>query len=119
MDKINIKDKFQKVSEYWSPKIIAELNGQHVKLAKIKGEFDWHKHDEEDEMFIVVEGSFIMEFEDKKVVLKEGECIVVPKGVLHRPVAENEAKIMLFEPKGTLNTGDIVSEKTRLEIPKI
>ncbi|GAB5495829.1 MAG: cupin domain-containing protein [Phycisphaerales bacterium] len=111
MKKISIADKLATFSEHWSPKIIAELNGQEVKLAKIKGEFDWHSHADEDEMFLVVSGSFVMEFRDRSVELTEGELIVVPRGVEHRPVAEEECSIMLFEPAGVVNTGDAVGSK--------
>lgn len=115
MDKINICQKLSQFSEHWSPKIIAELNGQEVKLAKIKGEFDWHSHADEDELFFVVSGSFVMEYRDRSVELNEGELVVVPRGVEHRPVASVECSIMLFEPAGVVNTGDApVSGKTNL-----
>lgn len=115
MDKINICQKLSQFSEHWSPKIIAELNGQEVKLAKIKGEFDWHSHADEDELFFVVSGSFVMEYRDRSVELNEGELVVVPRGVEHRPVASEECSIMLFEPAGVVNTGDApVSGKTNL-----
>lgn len=106
MKKVNIKNKLAQIQDHWNPRIAGELNGQHVKLAKIQGEFIWHKHDDEDEMFYVLEGEFRMEFRDKTVDLKQGEFLIVPKGVEHRPVAEKEAAIMLFEPMSTLNTGD-------------
>ena len=105
-DKINLAEKFALFNKHWDPKIIAELNGQHVKLAKIKGEFVWHSHADEDEMFFVIKGNFRMEMRDKTVELTEGELIVIPRGVEHRPVAEEEAWIMLFEPVGTVNTGE-------------
>jgi mannose-6-phosphate isomerase-like protein (cupin superfamily) len=113
MDKINIAEKLSRFHDHWNPRIVGELNGQHVKLVKFKGEFVWHKHDEEDEMFYVLNGNFIMEFRDKKVTLKEHEFLIVPKGVEHRPVAENEVSVMLFEPATTLNTGDAASEFTK------
>ncbi len=106
MDKINIAEKLSMFSDYWNPRIIAELNGQHVKLVKFQGEFVWHKHETEDELFYVLEGEFRMEFRDKTVLLKENELIVVPKGVEHRPVADKEVSVMLFEPMSTLNTGE-------------
>ncbi|MBL7682690.1 MAG: cupin domain-containing protein [Flavipsychrobacter sp.] len=113
MHKINITEKLALFAEHWSPKIVGELNGQHVKLAKLKGEFVWHKHDAEDEMFLVIKGSFRMEYRDKTIVLNEGEFLIVPKGVEHRPVADEEVSIMLFEPASTLNTGDAESELTK------
>ena len=112
-NKINIKEKFLKFSEHWSPKVIAELNDYQFKLAKIKGEFIWHKHDETDEVFIIIEGKMIIEFRDKKVELMEGDIYVVPKGVDHRPYSKNECKIMLVEPKGVVNTGNSISELTQ------
>lgn len=105
MQKINLAEKLSLFSEHWSPRIVAELNGQHVKLVKLKGEFVWHHHDHEDEMFLVVAGSFRMEYRDRAVVLREGEMIVVPRGVEHRPVAAEECSILLFEPASTVNTG--------------
>lgn len=113
MHKINITEKLALFSEHWSPKIVGELNGQHVKLVKFKGEFVWHKHDAEDEMFLVIKGCFRMEYRDKTIVLNEGEFLIVPKGVEHRPVADEEVSIMLFEPASTLNTGDAESELTK------
>ncbi len=104
--KVNLSEKMNLFTEHWSPKIVGELNGQHVKLVKAKGAFTWHKHDEEDEMFFVIKGKFDMELRDKTIVVKQGEFIIIPKGIEHRPVAEEEVEIMLFEPAGTLNTGD-------------
>jgi mannose-6-phosphate isomerase-like protein (cupin superfamily) len=112
MDKVNIADKFAKISEYWKPYIAAELNGQHVKLDKLKGEFVFHHHDNEDEMFLVVKGRFRMEFRNREEWIEEGEFIVVPRGVEHRPVADQECWILLFEPASTLNTGNVVNELT-------
>jgi len=114
MDKINIKEKLSLFSEQWNPKIIAELNGQQVKLARLKGEFTWHKHDNEDELFFVVKGKLTIQFREKNVVINEGELIVVPRGVEHNPVAEEEVEVMLFEPATTINTGDVQSN-LRLE----
>jgi mannose-6-phosphate isomerase-like protein (cupin superfamily) len=110
--KINLKDKLSKFSEHWSPRIIAEMNNYQFKLAKIKGEFVWHDHKDTDEVFIVIEGTMSIEFRDGAVDLGEGELCVVPKGVEHKPYAENECKIMLVEPRGVVNTGDAVSEFT-------
>ncbi|MDA3843996.1 MAG: cupin domain-containing protein [Candidatus Kapabacteria bacterium] len=107
MHKINIEEKFSLINKHWSPKIVGELNGQHVLLAKIKGEFVMHKHDDEDEMFLVIEGSFRMEMPGKTIELGKGEFLIIPKGQEHRPIAEKEALIMLFEPAGTINTGNV------------
>jgi mannose-6-phosphate isomerase-like protein (cupin superfamily) len=113
MDKVNIAEKLSQFTEQWSPKVVGELNGQYVKLVKFQGPFVWHHHDNEDEMFLVVEGSFVMKFRDRDVTLNAGEFIVVPRGVEHMPVAEEEAQVMLFEPKSTLNTGNVRNERTR------
>ena len=112
MTKVNLAEKFAQFNTYWDPKIVGALNGQHVKLAKLKGEFLWHHHDDEDELFLVVKGQLLMKFRDKDVVLNEGEFIIVPKGVEHLPVAEEEVHVLLFEPMSTLNTGNQRSEKT-------
>jgi mannose-6-phosphate isomerase-like protein (cupin superfamily) len=119
VDKVNIKDKFALFDEHWSPKIVGELNGQHVKLVKLLGEFVWHHHAEEDELFLLVKGRFRMEFRDRSVTLEEGEFIVIPRGVEHRPVADEEAHILLFEPASTLNTGNIRGEMTVAELDRI
>ncbi len=116
MEVINIKQKLAKFSDYFNPRVIAELNGQHVKLGKFKGEFVWHSHNDEDEMFLVVKGKFFMEFRDKTVEINEGEMIVVPKGVKHRPRADEEVHVMLFEPANTVNTGIIENEMTIKEL---
>lgn len=110
--KINLAEKFATFPEHWSPKIVAALNGQHVKLVKFQGEFVWHQHEHEDELFLVVRGGFRMEFRDRSVELREGEMIVVPRGVEHRPVAPEEVSVLLFEPASTVNTGDNPGEKT-------
>ena len=117
--KINLSDAFETINEYWSPRIAGDLNGQHVKLAKFKGEFDWHFHENEDELFLVHRGSFVMEFRDRRVELGEGEFIVVPRGVEHRPVAEHQAEVLLFEPASTLNTGNVTSERTIQQPPEL
>ena len=109
---INLRDKLSKFSEHWSPKIISEMNDYHFKLAKVQGEFVWHDHPETDEVFLVIKGRLEIHFRDGVVTLKEGELYVVPKGVEHKPVTENECHILLVEPAGTVNTGDVVSDKT-------
>jgi mannose-6-phosphate isomerase-like protein (cupin superfamily) len=114
--KVNIAEKFGKIPEYYKPHIAAELNGQMVKLVKANTGFVWHHHDNEDEMFLVVKGRFRMEFLDRQEWIEEGEFIVVPRGVEHRPVAEEECWIVLFEPASTLNTGNVVNERT---VPKL
>ena len=119
MDKVNLADKFSLFNDYWNPRIVGSLNGQHVKLVKFKGEFVWHQHDQEDEMFFVVAGEFKMEFRDKTVELKVNEFLIVPKGVEHRPVAETEVCIMLFEPNTTLNTGNTKSAFTQEKLETI
>lgn len=116
MEKVNISEKFSQFHDHWHPRIVAELNGQHVKLAKVKGEFTWHKHDEEDEMFVVMKGQLTIEFRDRTISMGPGEMLVVPKGVEHKPVAENEAEIMLFEPASTVNTGDENNELTKKDL---
>jgi mannose-6-phosphate isomerase-like protein (cupin superfamily) len=110
--KVNLADKLTLFSDHWSPKVVGELNGQHVKLVKFSGPFAWHHHDAEDEMFLVVKGRFRMDFRDRDVWLNEGEFIIVPKGVEHRPFAEEEVHVLLFEPATTLNTGDVRNERT-------
>ena len=113
MNKVNLMQKFQMFSEHWSPKIVGELNGQQVKLGKFKGPFIWHHHDNEDEMFFVVKGSFTMELKEGNIELNEGDFLIVPKGVEHRPNAKEEAWVMMFEPASTLNTGNIENELTK------
>ena len=119
MNKVNLLEKFSLFSEHWDPKIAGELNGQLVKLVKFGGEFVWHKHDQEDEMFLVVKGSFTMELRDQAVVLNEGEFMIVPRGVEHRPVAEKETWVLLFEPATTLNTGNVINERTKTTLKTI
>ena len=109
---INFEEKLLKFSEHWSPKIIAQLNDYHLKLAKVQGEFVWHDHPETDEVFIVVKGQLKILFRDGNVLLNEGEMFVVPKGVEHKPVAENECHVLLIEPAGTVNTGDVKDDLT-------
>ena len=115
----DLKEKLALFSTHWDPKIVAELNGQHVKLVKFRGPFTWHKHETEDEMFLVVEGSFDMELRDRKVRVGAGEFFVVPRGVEHRPVAEAEAHVLLFEPVSTLNTGDAGGPLTKPNLDRI
>ena len=110
--KINLSAKLALLNDHWSPRIVGELNGQLVKLVKFQGEFLWHHHDDEDEMFLVVKGRFRMEFRDRRVWLEEGEFIVVPRKVEHRPIADQEAHVLLFEPVSTLNTGNVRTERT-------
>jgi len=112
MEKINLQEKLSKFTAHWTPKIVAELNGQHVKLVKFRGEFVWHSHEHEDELFYVVRGAFRMELRDKTVELREGDMFVVPRGVEHRPVSDEEVAVMLFEPAATVNTGSAGGEKT-------
>jgi mannose-6-phosphate isomerase-like protein (cupin superfamily) len=119
LDKVNIEEKLALFDEHWKPKIAGELNGQYVKLVKFIGEFVWHHHDEEDELFLVVKGRFRMEFRDRSVLVEEGEFIVVPRGVEHRPVADEEAHVLLFEPASTLNTGNVRDERTVAELDRI
>ena len=112
MKKINLKSKFQKFTDQWSPKVIVEMNDYQFKLVKIENDFTWHKHDDTDETFLVIEGKMGIEFEDQTVELSEGEMIVIPKGKKHKPYADKEAKIMIIEPKGITNTGDITNDFT-------
>jgi mannose-6-phosphate isomerase-like protein (cupin superfamily) len=119
MEKINLAEKLSLFNEQWSPKIVGELNGQMVKLVKFKGPFVWHHHDQEDELFYVVKGSFDMEFESKTITVNEGEFIIVPKGTEHRPNAKEECEVMLFEPGSTLNTGNVENERTLNKLQRL
>ena len=116
MNSINVIEKLAKINERWSPKIIAQMNDYHFKLAKIKGEFIWHKHDETDETFFVIKGNLKILFRDCEINLAEGEIYVVPRGVEHKPVAEEECSILLIEPAGTINTGDTQSSLTKTDL---
>jgi mannose-6-phosphate isomerase-like protein (cupin superfamily) len=107
MTKVSIADKLSQFSDYFNPRIVGELNGQHVKLVKFQGEFVWHHHEHEDELFLVIEGRFRMDFRDRQEWIEEGEFLIVPRGVEHRPVAEEEVAVLLFEPASTLNTGNV------------
>ena len=126
MEKINIAEKLSRFSDHWNPRIIGELNGQQVKAAKLKGEFFFHQHELEDEMFLIVKGTLKMEFRDlpggqasRTEILKPGEFIIVPRGVEHKPIAEEEVELLLFEPASTLNTGNIENERTKKHLEKI
>ena len=119
MDRVNIAEKLAQFSDHWNPRIIGELNGQHVKAVKLKGEFVWHHHQDEDELFLVVRGHLKMAFRDKVVDVREGEFIIVPRMVEHKPVAEEEVEILLFEPASTLNTGNVENERTKKNLEKI
>lgn len=111
MKKVNLAEKFALINEHWRPKVVGELNGQEIKLVKFQGEFPWHHHEREDEMFLAVKGNFRLEFRDRTVQLAPGEFVIVPRGVEHRPVADEEVEVLLFEPKNVLNTGNIEDEK--------
>jgi mannose-6-phosphate isomerase-like protein (cupin superfamily) len=112
MEAINLAEKFGLFDDYWSPKVVGELNDFHVKLVKVKGEFVWHHHDNEDEMFLVVKGRLTIRLRDRDIVLDQGEFTIIPRGVEHLPVAEDEAHVLLLEPKSTLNTGNVENERT-------
>lgn len=112
MEKVDLSAALERITDHWSPRIVGELNGQQVKLAKLQGEFVWHHHEHEDELFLVLDGELTLEFRDRSVTLEQGQFIVVPRGVEHRPVAEHEAHVLLFEPASTLNTGNVRNERT-------
>ncbi len=118
-DAINIEQKLALFQDHWNPRIIGELNGQHIKLAKLQGEFVWHSHEHEDEAFFVLHGSLTMEFRDRSVKVREGEMIIVPRGVEHRPVANAECHVMLFEPTSTVNTGSAGGDLTRESLERL
>ena len=118
MNKVNISDKFAEFDDFYNPRIIGELNGQQVKAVKLKGEFIWHHHENEDELFLVVKGKLKMEFREKTVEVSPGEFIIVPRGIEHRPVAGEEVHILLFEPISTINTGNIENERTRKDLER-
>ena len=113
---INLPDKFARFHDHWNPRIIGELNDQHIKIAKIQGEFIWHQHQHEDELFMVIEGKLLMDFRDKTVVVLPGQLLLVPRGTEHRPRTEGETQIMMIEPKTTVNTGNVENERTRKEL---
>ncbi len=116
---VNLKEKLSRIPDFWHPRLVGELNGQHVKLAKVKGEFVWHHHQNEDELFLVLEGELRLEFRDGAVTLGPGEMYIVPKGVDHRPVATDEAHILMFEPASTLNTGNVRDERTVTDLQRL
>ncbi len=119
IQKVNVLDKFSQITDFWNPRIAGELNGQMIKLVKFQGEFVWHKHDDEDEMFFVVEGEFNMELRDRTIMIRQNEFIIIPRGVEHRPVAPKEVSVILYEPASTLNTGDQRNQLTREKLEKI
>lgn len=116
MEKVNLREKLAKIDDCWHPRIVAEFSGMHVKLSRVKGEFEWHYHEDEDELFWILSGRLLMQFRDRDVWLGEGELIVVPKGVEHRPVAPEEVRMALIEPVGTKHTGNVVTDRTRTEL---
>lgn len=119
MEKVNIAEKLSQFTDHWNPRIIGELNGQQIKATKLKGEFFFHHHEHEDEMFLIVKGTLKMEFKDRTEIIKSGEFIIVPRGVEHRPVADEEVELLLFEPASTLNTGNIENERTKRHLEKL
>ena len=119
MQKVNLADKLARFTAHWQPKIVGELNGQQVKLAKFRGPFVWHSHEHEDELFLVVRGRFRMELRDGDIELEQGELLIVPRGVEHRPVADEEVEVLLFEPAGTLNTGNVRDERTLEQLERL
>jgi mannose-6-phosphate isomerase-like protein (cupin superfamily) len=119
MEKVNLNQKFNLFHDYWSPKIAGELNDSYVKLAKLKGEFVWHHHETEDELFLVVKGKLLIKLRDRDIWLQEGEFVIIPKGVEHLPIAEEEAHVLLLEPKSTLNTGNLQNERTVPNVGRI
>ena len=119
MEKVNLAQKFSVFNDYWSPKIVGEINDSYVKLVKLKGEFVWHHHETEDELFLVVKGSLQIKLRDQDIFLEEGEFVVIPRGVEHLPIANNEAHVLLLEPKTTLNTGNVDNERTIVNLESI
>lgn len=119
MEKVNLAEKFSRFDEYWSPRIVGELNDSYVKLAKFKGEFIWHKHEAEDELFLVIKGHLQIKLRDREIHLDAGEFVIVPRGIEHLPIAESEAHILLLEPRTTLNTGDALSARTVKELQRL
>ncbi len=119
METVNLREKFRLFGDYWSPKIIGELNDSFVKAVKLKGEFVWHHHEREDELFLVVKGTLTMKFRDREAIVREGEFLIVPRGVEHLPVADEETCVVLLEPKSTLNTGNLTNERTVATLERI
>jgi len=112
MEKISLSDKLSRFTDHWRPKIVGQLNGQQVKLAKLQGEFVWHAHEKEDELFLVIEGRLVIQLRDREIVLDPGEFVIIPRGIEHKPVADEEVHVLLFEPASTLNTGTLRNERT-------
>ncbi|TME13056.1 MAG: cupin domain-containing protein [Chloroflexi bacterium] len=119
MEKVNLNQKFSQFQDYWQPKIAGELNDNYIKLVKLKGEFVWHQHETEDELFLVVKGTLLIKLRDRDIQLQEGEFVIIPKGVEHLPIADEEAHVLLLEPKTTLNTGNIQNERTVSNLKRI
>lgn len=119
IEKVSLADKLTRFSDYWSPKVVGELNESYVKLVKLKGEFVWHHHEAEDELFLVVKGKLLIKLLDRNIELEEGEFVIIPRGVEHLPVATEEAHVLLLEPKTTLNTGNVSNERTVAELDRI
>ena len=119
MEKVNLTNKFSLFSDYWSPKIAGEINDSYVKLVKLKGEFVWHHHEQEDELFLVVKGKLLIKLRDRDILLEEGEFVIIPRGIEHLPIAEEEAHVILLEPKSTLNTGNTQNERTVANLDRI
>jgi mannose-6-phosphate isomerase-like protein (cupin superfamily) len=119
VEKVNITHKFKLFSDYWNPRIVGELNDSYVKIAKLKGEFVWHKHEAEDELFLVSKGELLIKLRQKDILLSEGEFVIIPRGVEHKPIANKEARVILIEPKSTLNTGDVRNERTVTRLERI
>ncbi len=119
MNKVNLAQKFSMFQDYWSPKIVGELNDSYVKLVKLKGEFVWHHHDTEDELFLVIKGRLLIKLRDQDIYLEEGEFVIIPRGIEHLPIAEEEAQVLLLEPKTTLNTGNIGNKRTVVDLERI
>ena len=119
MEKVNLNQKFSQFQDYWQPKIAGELNDNYIKLVKLKGEFVWHQHETEDELFLVVKGTLLIKLRDRDIWLQEGEFVIIPKGVEHLPIAEEEAHVLLLEPKTTLNTGNLQNERTVPNVGRI
>ncbi len=119
MEEVNLAHKFSLFEDHWSPKIAGEINDSYLRLVKFKGEFVWHRHEAEDELFLVVKGRFLVKLRDRDIWLEEGEFVIVPRGVEHKPIAEEEALVLLLEPKSTLNTGNVRDEKTVADLERI
>jgi len=119
MEKVNLTQKLSQFQEYWSPKVVGEINDSYVKLVKLKGEFVWHQHETEDELFLVVKGRLLIKLRDQDIFLEEGEFVIIPRGVEHLPIAEEEAHVLLLEPKTTLNTGNVENERTVVDLERI